>query len=166
MALLFLAIIYLKTPIWREFVIAFLGLVTPFIYYFYFGYYHHHTLQNIINSYYLPIYNINLFSGLNIKYITLYFVLFIAFFAALKFINCMNNKVVKTKKLMVLFLIFILIASISVLFFVKDDIVIYILLTTPFAVMIASFLYEIKRKWLSELIVILWIATIICSYFS
>jgi len=78
----------------------------------------------------------------------------------------MNNKVVKTKKLMVLFLIFILIASISVLFFVKDDIVIYILLTTPFAVMIASFLYEIKRKWLSELIVILWIATIICSYFS
>jgi len=164
--LIWITLLYTKTAVWREFVISLLGFIVPIIYTVTYYFVSDQTI-NINQSIFKSTYSLSNFDNWTM-YNWSYFITIAAiiFIGGVVFIACMNNSVVKIRKHLLTVLFMLIICCLTVFINKNDYISTYLLAITPLSIILANFFNEIKKKWLSELLFLFIIGTIIVGYFS
>lgn len=163
---LWLALIYLSTPVWRDFAISLIGFTLPLIYYIAYFYVFKDVSELVFISENLNIYEFNW------QQLTFSDKLLVVVLSILSLVSCFvlllsaNKNVARIRKMLVVVLFYFLIALIT-LFFNQFDIIATLLMTTPaLAIIIANFFHQIKKMVIAETIFLLLIAVVVISYFS
>lgn len=165
--LLWVVLIYTKTPNWREFVISMVGFAVPVI--FYLTYYlitnQLTTLLNDTPNNHLIFLN-EQFSASHFGRSFFYAIIVVGLLAVINLIINIDKNVVKVRKLLLMVMLMILLFLCSLLINSFDYLATYLLLGLPFSILLANYFNQLKRVWLSELIFLGLIVTLILSYFS
>ena len=165
--LLWIALLYTKSPNWRELVIAVLGFSVPVM--FYVAYYFlTDQLSHLITFGWggYRIFNLTAIPSSLLARSFFITLLLIGLFASLNLFKAIAIHVVKIKKHLILVILLFLLLLSTLLLNSKDYLATYTLLTVPIAIVIASFLNNIKKKWLTELVFSLLLISILVGYFS
>jgi len=162
--LIWIALSYLRSPKAKDFLVAIIGFLLPFVYWFTYlflidefdkidiGF----IFQNPIINQELIIEPFSYFFGL------LGVILLLALFSSISFLN---RTVVKTRKLFVL-IILLLLSCLPILFFnEKDYIALFLTLILPGSIVISNYILNLRKGWQAELLTLLLLTTIVVSYF-
>ena len=163
--LLWIALSYLRTPNIKDYFISLFGALLPFIY---FVSYLYLTDQLFKVSYVDWIFNDTVFETTSFSQTHFYYLgvlmVLLVFAVASLFLN-LFREVVKTRKLyIIIFLLTIFLLS-TILFNTSNILALYVLLSIPFAVLLANFFNQIKREWLAELYFTMLCLGIAAGYF-
>jgi|GEM_PF-2474061 len=166
--LIWFALIYLKTSLWREFIISLFGFMVPILFYVTYCFFTDQLMElidkTIFSSAIFP--GIGLLTGSILWNAYFYVLIIIGLLAGVNFLNYINRSVVKIKKLTIVVLVMFLLLLATIFINGYDFVAVYLMMTIPLAVIIANYFAEIKRQWLAELFFALLVAAIITSYFS
>ncbi len=165
--LLWVVLIYTKTPNWREFVISMVGFAVPVI--FYLTYY---LITNQLTAL------LNDTSNNHLIFLTeqlpvshfgrsfFYACITVGLLAVINLITNIDKNVVKIRKLLLMIMLMILLFGGSLFINSFDYLATYLLVGLPFSILLANYFNQLKRVWFSELIFLGLIVTLILSYFS
>ena len=163
---IWLSLLALRPFIWREWIIALIGLITPFFFilaYYYlidkldlFGY---RLAATGTFDLFLP-YKITGGGKFLISVLGLLFIL-----SVLKVIIGLEGSKIKTKRTLLVLMVFMFIAIIITKFSYQHSAVSFSAFFIPFSVFTANYFLTIKRPWIAEVFFILLIAAIITTYF-
>lgn len=164
--LVWITLSYTKTIVWRELVISLIGLSVPFIYQISY-YFVSDQLALLTYNDFNPTYFVESFKDWS-SYNCFYFIVLGAILipSSLFYMIAINNSIVKIKKHMVLILLLLFASTLTIFFNQYDYLSTYLTISIPLSVMLANFFNDIKRKWLSELLFLILIGSMITSYFS
>jgi len=166
--LIWFVLIYVKTPIWREFVISLLGFILPILIYSSYCFLTN-QLESVVNDIVSiqPLFlHVNLPTNSFFARGYFYMLMLVGIIAGFNLLSFLNKSVVKIKKLMVIILIMLLLLFSTIFINKQDYIATYLMMTIPLSIIIANYLSEIKKKWLTELIFLVMIIMIAIGYFS
>lgn len=165
--LLWVVLIYTKTPNWREFVISMVGFAVPVI--FYLTYYlitnQLTALLNDTSNNHL-IFLTEQFSASHFGRSFFYACITVGLLAVINLITNIDKNVVKIRKLLLMIMLMILLFGGSLFINSFDYLATYLLVGLPFSILLANYFNQLKRVWFSELIFLGLIVTLILSYFS
>jgi len=167
MVLLWGALIYLRTPVWRDFMISLISFILPYVYYltyqFVFDNKNIEELGIFIKQEY--VYGTNdIFSIVS----TFFFIalIIVLLLSVMSLLQTISKSVVKIRK-MLMVIVFMLLVGLSTLFFNSFDyLATFVLMSIPLAVITAVFFQNLKKTWLAELIFMCLIVGVIINYFS
>ncbi|MCO6501185.1 MAG: hypothetical protein J5I47_12525 [Vicingus serpentipes] len=166
--LIWFALIYLKTPVWREFVISLFGFTLPILFYASYCFFNN-ELQNAFSDV-LSIHKLfsNRISSSSSHGKMAYFIalIFVGLLAGVNLLGYLNRSVVKIKKLIIVVLVMTLLLILSLLINEYDYMVVYLMMTIPLAIIIANYFTEIKKQWLAELLFLSLLMAIVWGHFS
>lgn len=159
---------YINSPKWRDFIISIFGLLTPYFFYF-------TCLLFVVESDILQqlkevtfiIFDYNLTTLLYGKHIIYFsgFILIMLLAIGHLTIN-ISTEIVKIRKLMTMVLLLAIILTLTLLFNKLDVLVLFLLLSIPLSVLLANYLNEVKRTWISEVIFLGLLSIIAINYLS
>jgi len=165
--LLWIVLIYTKTPNWREFVISVLGFILPLV--FFIAYY-------FITNQPLPMLfgvdnNYTVFLDYQIPVNSLgrgffYSIIVVGLLAVIDLLRHIDTNVVKIRKLLLMVLLMMLLLCSSLFVNSFDYLATYLLMGIPFSIILANYFNQMKRTWLAEIIFLGLLITLFLSYFS
>ncbi|MGB0881611.1 MAG: DUF6427 family protein [Vicingaceae bacterium] len=164
--LLWIVLLYTTTPTWRDFLIALFGGVLPLVY---FATYHFVWLD--ITSFNVDAYFNQIFvvepEGFELVH-QFFFLIFIVLITLSLFnvFNQLGKSIVKTSKMMIVVLLMFGISVATFFLNHNDFLATLIVMSVPLSIMFAILFQNIKRKWLSELLFLLLLLSIVVGYFS
>ena len=164
--LMWIVLIYITTPVWRDFIISLLGFSLPFIYFVTYKYVFGSLDDLMVSDYLVNIFNVH-FSQLSLfQKILSIFIVLIGLFAFAGLLQTLGKSVVRVRKmLIVVFLMFLL--GIATLFLNQYDyMATFVMVSIPLSVIIANYFLNLKKQWFAELVFLCLMITIILSYFS
>ncbi|OFY89387.1 MAG: hypothetical protein A3K10_16855 [Bacteroidetes bacterium RIFCSPLOWO2_12_FULL_31_6] len=165
--LLWVVLIYTKTPNWREFVISMVGFAVPVI--FYLTYY---LITNQLTALLNDTPNNHLIflkEQLPVSHFGrsfFYASIVVGLLALINLIINIDKNVVKIRKLLLMVMLMLLFFGCSLFINSFDYLATYLLVGLPFSILLANYFNQMKRLWFSELIFLGLIVTLIFSYFS
>ena len=165
-ALLWIALIYTTTPKWRDFIISLIGLIVPILYFIVYQLVFGNFSQFNISNYSVVVFDIH-WSGLTF-FQEFFFISFfvISLFAFVGLFSTINRSVVRTKKMLVIVLLMVIVSLGTLLLNSFDYIATFIIISIPMAILVANFFQNLKKTWLAEVLFLILLAGVIFSYFS
>jgi len=165
--LVWIVLIYTKTPHWREFVISVLGLLLPVVFYVTY-YFLTDQLTVLINS--IPnnyvVFGKEQLPATHIGRSFFYVLVVVGFFSGINLIKQLDKNVVKIRKLLLVVVVMMILLTTSLLINSFDYFATFLLLATPLSILLACYFNQVKRSWLAEMIFLCLLGTLIVSYFS
>lgn len=156
---------YASIPKWRNFAISVIGFLVPFIFY---GAYLFltDTYVNITQALGLKTAIFNEVIIQKISPILYYTLLGIGLLSLFHLIQNISKDVIKIRKFKMVFLIMFFFTLLFIVINGADFMAAYSVITIPLSVFLANYFNEIKRSWLSELLLIVLLVAAIINYFS
>lgn len=164
--LLWIALIYNTTPKWRDFLISLLGLSFPILYFATYKFVFSTLPSYNISNYLINIYNVH-WSNFSIYSKIFFWILCLISamsFAAL--FSSLNKSVVKVKKSLIIVVLMGIVGVSTLALNHFDYIATLTIISIPLAIIIANFFQNIKKKWIAELLFLIFIGSIVVGYFS
>jgi len=164
--LLWIALIYLSTPVWRDFAISLIGFIFPVVYYIAYFYVFKDLSELIFISKHLSIYS---FSWNEAPFWTKSLLLLISTYCVLSCLYLMmsaSRNIVRIRKMLLIILLVFLISFTTLLLNQNDLIATLIMVTPALSIIMANFLQKQTKGWLAELIFLSMVFLCFMSYFS
>ena len=163
---LWVGLIYMLSPSWRDLTIILLGFSIPIL--FFVSY--HFVVGNIatieFNAFNSTLFNLewNLLSWTHkLMFSLLLGIILMAFF---RLATTINRGGLRRYKMLTLMVFMSMITCGSLLFNGADYWATFIILTIPISILVANLFQNMKKQWLAELLFILLLGLILLSYFS
>jgi hypothetical protein len=163
---IWLVLIYMTTPVWRDFAISLIGWALPIIYFVSY-YYVVKDLEDLV----LIQSEVRLFDkelGSYLFWNKVFFVLLIGFISmgVFSLLKTSSRGTVRVRKMIVVVILWLGVAGTSI-FLNKGDVVATILVAVvPLSIVLASMFQTIKRVWIAETLFVCLVAVILLGYFS
>ncbi|MDF1673135.1 MAG: DUF6427 family protein [Vicingaceae bacterium] len=163
---IWLVLIYMTTPVWRDFAISLIGFVIPLIYYIAYFFVFKDLSELVFLTENTKIFEFN-FWTLNIwnKGVLLMLVL-LMLISAFKLLISAGKSIAKVRKMLVSVLLYFLVSILSLFLNQGDVVATLLLMSVPLSIMIGFFFQNIRKAWLAEAIYFVLVATIVFGYFS
>lgn len=163
---IWLVLIYMTTPVWRDFAISLIGFVIPLIYYITYFFVFKDLSELVFLTEHTKIFEFNF------ETLSIWNKLFLAVFALLILVSIFNllinagKSIAKVRKMLVSVLLYFLVSILTLLLNQFDVVATLLLMSIPLSIMIGIFFQNIRKGWLAEAIYFVLIATIVLGYFS
>jgi Family of unknown function (DUF6427) len=162
----FIVIIMLRPFIWREWVIFFLGLITPWIYMGAYFFLSDHLTGEASKYIFSPIAHRDFFLKLPMEYYALTAVIgFLLMIAIGRILSGTGAATLKTKKGVSVMTWFLLFASLAILPAQNNSVAGFVFTLYPLSMFISAYFIAARRIWIAETIFILLLLSIGSSYF-
>ena len=163
---LWIVLIYLTTPVWRDFAISLIGFVLPLIYYIAYFFVFEDLPELVFISENQSIYD---FSWYKLSFWSKFMVvtvLGICSISCMRLLLSANKSVARIRKMLIVVLLYFL-TVFSTLFLNQFDLIATLLMMTPpMAIIIANYFHQMKKLWFAELIFGVVVFASVMSYFS
>lgn len=163
---IWIVLIYIATPVWRDFVVSLIGFVLPITYFLVYSFVTEdlYTWNALIEK--LPFYSID-YLGFNFWEKLLILILaLLLLVAGVGLLKVMQRSVTRTRRMLWVIVIYGLIAIATMLFNRFDYLVSIQMTFIPVALVLAIFFQNIKKQWLSELVFLCVLGLVVIGYFS
>lgn len=164
--MLWIALIYLSTPVWRDFAISLIGFVVPIVYYVAYFYVFKDLSELVFISKHLSIYS---FSWSESSFWTRLLLVAVGIYCAISCFYLMmsaGRSIVRIRK-MLLIVLLVFLVSLTTLFLNQKDIIATITMTIPaLSIIMANFLQKQRKSWVAELVFLSMVFLLLMSYFS
>lgn len=163
---IWVVLVYMTTPVWRDFAISLIGFAIPLIYYVAYFFVFKDLSELVFLTEHTKIFELN-FEALQVgNKLFLGVLILLILVSGFKLLSNAGKSVAKVRKMLVSVLMYFL-GSLLSLFLNQFDIVSTLfLMTIPLSIMFGNFFQNIKKGWLAESLYLLLIATIAFGYFS
>lgn len=163
---IWIVLIYMTTPVWRDFAISLIGFVLPLIYYITYFFVFKDLSELVFLTEHTKIFEFS-FNELSIWTKTLIFLLAsLTLVAGFKLLASAGKSIARVRKMLIVVLLYFII-SITALFLNQFDIIAtLVLMIIPLAIILANFFQHIKKTWLAEALYLILVMVIALGYFS
>ena len=163
---IWIVLIYMTTPVWRDFAVSLIGFVLPLVYYITYFFVFKDLSELVFLTEHTKIFDFS-FSQLSIwNKVFLFALACLTLVAGFKLLVSAGKSVARVRKILVAVLLYFIV-SLTALFLNQFDIIAtLILMIIPLSIMIANFFQHIKKTWLAEVIFLLFVLCIVLGYFS
>jgi hypothetical protein len=164
MLLIWAVVIYLRTPLWRDFIISIIGFSIPYVY---FVVYHIMVDDTEVFVWYNKVTLI--YKDCNHTLLNNFFFIVlvgIMMFALLSLYSILSRSIVKVRRMMVVVIFMLLTGLSTIMLNSMDYMATFILLSVPLAIIIANFFQNMHKKWLAELVFLCLMIGVVLNYFS
>jgi hypothetical protein len=164
--LIWAVLIYMTTPVWRDFAVSLIGFVLPLIYYVTYFFVFKDLSELVFLTEHTKIFDFSFNELLIWNKVFLFTLASLALVAGFKLLASAGKSVARVRKMLIVVLLYCL-TSIIALFLNQFDIIATLLLMTiPLSIMFANFFQHIKKTWLAETLFFVFIVVIALGYFS
>ncbi len=162
---LFIFIYSTRSFVLKEYIINIIGVIVPFIFAFAYCYLFDKLYLLNFNYYKFNFQAIDyLFNNIEyIDFIKYFFSIIFMFYFVLSFYNSFILKKIKIKKYLAIFIYYTLMLFILMFFVFPYSNYYLLVFSLPIAVIFSNYLYEVKKNWISNLIVFVLIVNFILS---
>lgn len=155
---------YLRTPKIKDYLVALIGLLVPYVYIsFYFFMTNRFNIENNSWLFYPSVFKKATFTQENQYVFSL--ILIVLGLALIHVVGGLSRSVVKTRKQLIVILLFGLIACAILFFNGKDVFAVYQIITIPAAVLLGNLFTNLKKRWISEILFLMMLIAILLPYF-
>lgn len=163
---IWMVLIYITTPIWRDFAISLIGFILPLIYYVAYFFIFKNLSELVFLTEHTKIYKLTI-EGLSAWDKTfLGFLFLLLLVSVFKLLASASRSVAKVRKMLVVVLMYLLVSVLSLFLNQFDFAATLLLMVVPMAVILANFFQYLKKGWLAEIIYLVLIGVIFLGYFS
>jgi hypothetical protein len=163
--LLWAFLIYTITPSWRDFIVSLLGFLTPLAYYLVYKFVFDELAMFNLMDYLSQTFIVSLDSLSIYNQLFLLGLFFIVVFAILNLFVTISRSGVKVSKFLVMVFLMLFLGVGSLFLNQNDFIATFLVLTVPLAIIIANFFQNMQKVWLSEILFLYLMVTILLGYF-
>ncbi len=163
--LLFVGLLYMFSPKWRDFLIALIGFSIPVIYMVSYHFVFGDGSSFELKDYVIKVFNIE-WSNLTSFGRTLCFIILgLVLLAFMRVSTNMNRGGLRARKMLVVIFLMSFFGLGSLFFNGLDSLATFVVLTIPLSIIVANFFQSIKKKWLAELVFTVLLTGVIANYF-
>jgi hypothetical protein len=164
--LLWVALIYNTTPKWRDFVISLIGLSIPILYFATYKFVFSNTLNYSIDNYLINIYNAY-WSDFQISSKIFFLILcLIVIMSFVSIFSSLNRSVLRVRKSLIIVVLMAVIGLSTLVLNQFDYIATLLVVSIPFSITVAIFFQELRKKWIAEILFLIFIGSLFFGYFS
>lgn len=164
--LIWVVLMYMTTPVWRDFAVSLIGFVLPLIYYVTYFFVFKNLSEFVFLTKHSGIFEFS-FNDFSIWNKVFLFVLAgLTLVAGFKLLSSAGKSVARVRKILIAVLLYLVISTITLFLNQFDVIATLILMTIPLSIMLGNFFQHIKKSWLAEMLFLVFILIIILGYFS
>ena len=163
---IWMVLIYISTPVWRDFAISLIGFILPLIYYVAYFFVFKNLSELVFLTEHTKIYELAI-NDLSMWQKTLLgFLSFLIIVSVFKLLASASRSVAKVRKMLIVVLMYLLTSGLSLFLSQFDFVATILLMIIPVAIILANLFQHIKKSWIAEVIYLALIGVIVLGYFS